>query len=109
MTLFAKEFPEQESSWDGDEEDDEEEEEEEEEECFTDKIETAFLRAMGKAPKEMVLVDMSQKLKDLGVHQHIPATAWPPTNAVREVATKIKKLAKDGKLPRCVLIVSLKC
>ena len=63
---------------------------------FSAKMESAFLRAMGKGPKEMVHVDMTAKLEKLGLKDHVPDIALPPTNAVRELATKIRKNEKEG-------------
>ena len=66
------------------------------EESFGKKMENAFLRAMGKGPKELVHVDMQQKLLDAGLLIHFPSSVWPPTNAVRETATRLRKLSKSG-------------
>ena len=63
---------------------------------FSEKMQKAFLMAMGKAPKEFVHVDMQEKMLALGLKDHFPSSAYPPPNAVREVATKLRKLKRSG-------------
>ena len=42
----------------------------------------------------LVQVDMHHKLNAIGLASVIPSSAWPPMNAVRELATKIKRISK---------------
>ncbi len=41
-------------------------------------------------------VDMHKKLTDIGLVHLLPSEAWPPTNAVRELATKIKRVSRGS-------------
>ena len=77
--------------------------------AFSAKMESAFLRAMGKGTKELVHVDMAEKLGHLGLLPHFPAIAWPATNSVRELATKLKKLEKEGSTDAFVFVELKKC
>lgn len=44
--------------------------------------------------KELVQVDISAGLRKAGILQAFPSEVWPPTNAVREVATWISNRRK---------------
>ncbi len=60
------------------------------------KLQSALMAVLGKAKKEMVPVDLSSMLRQQGLDLYFPTEAWPPTAAVRELATKIKTLEKGG-------------
>ena len=53
--------------------------------------------AVGKSnKKEAVSVDMEARMAELGLDKFFPSECWPSSNAVRELATKLK-LAKKGR------------
>ena len=82
-------------------------------------LQKALENALGKK-KEFVSVDMADKLKSLGLAPFFPLATWPPTNAVslvvvlrgrvlrgpqvRELATKIKGLKKEGEVNPFVFV-----
>lgn len=41
-------------------------------------------------------MDMTEKMTSLGLAKYFPSDAWPPHNAVRETATKIRSRVKQG-------------
>ena len=51
---------------------------------------------MFKGQKDFVAVDMTDRMRDLGLLGVIPLEAWPQPNAVRELATRLKKLKAMG-------------
>ena len=61
-------------------------------------LEKSFRNALGGSFKEkdFVHVDMGQRLAELGLVATFPSEAWPPHNAVRELATKIKRESKGS-------------
>ena len=60
------------------------------------KFEQALLRLMGKEKDEAVHIDSAEKMGQLELAKHIPSEVWPPPNAVRELASRLKKLCKHG-------------
>jgi hypothetical protein len=56
----------------------------------------AFMKLMGKGSREFVSVDMQQKLSELGLLEHFPTVAWPQMSATCELATRLRKLKKEG-------------
>ena len=56
-------------------------------------MERSLRNALGGSlkDKEVVHVDMHEKLTELGLVQIFPSDTWPAHNAVRELATKIKR------------------
>ena len=83
--------------------------------CDDSGLQAALLTVLGvKQAKELVHVDMSEKLGEHGLLKHFPAEVWPQPHAVRELATKIKARAKLGEakpfifaeLRKCVLPIS---
>ena len=59
-------------------------------------VQAALLCLLGKPAKELVHVDMTAKMNSLGLTKYFPSDAWPPHNAVRETATKIRSRVKQG-------------
>ena len=59
-------------------------------------VQAALLCLLGKPAKELVHVDMTAKMNSLGLTKFFPSDAWPPHNAVRETATKIRSRVKQG-------------
>ena len=59
-------------------------------------VQVALLCLLGKPAKELVHVDMTEKMTSLGLAKFFPSDAWPPHNAVRETATKIRSRVKQG-------------
>lgn len=55
-----------------------------------------MLSALGKPRVELIQVDVGASLAKLGLASFLPVDVWPPTNAVRELATKIKTRKKLG-------------
>ena len=55
-----------------------------------------MLAAMGKEVKEFCQVDFNKRLTELNLIGSFPPCTWPPNNAVRETATRISKLKKEG-------------
>lgn len=43
-----------------------------------------------------VQVDMFKGLSEIGLAGLIPATMWPPSNAVRELATRIRRVSRGA-------------
>ena len=76
-----------------------------------DRLQCALLSALGKPRIELIQVDVGASLAKLGPASFLPVDVWPPTNAVRELATKIKtrkKLGEDhvfvfAELKKCVV------
>ena len=61
-----------------------------------DRLQCALLSALGKPRVELIQVDVGASLAKLGLASFLPVDVWPPTNAVRELATKIKTRKKLG-------------
>ena len=59
-------------------------------------VQAALICLLGRPAKELVRVDMTDKMNSLGLAKHFPSDAWPPHNAVRETATKIRSRTKQG-------------
>jgi hypothetical protein len=59
-------------------------------------VQAALLCLLGKPAKDFVHVDMTENMTSLGFAKHFPSDAWPPHNAVRETATKIRSRVKQG-------------
>ncbi len=72
------------------------------------KLQSALMAVLGKAKKEMVPVDLSSMLRQQGLEWYFPTEAWPPTAAVRELATKIRTLEKGGGLANPYVYCDLK-
>ena len=51
----------------------------------------AMIKAFSKKKHEMVEVDLEAELKSLGLDRAFAPSQWPPLNATRELATKLKK------------------
>ena len=64
---------------------------------------------LGKPKPAVVHVDMAKRLKDLGLSEFFPDTLWPPTAAVRELASKLKALKKLGQENAFVSVDLKKC
>jgi len=60
------------------------------------RVQFALRRIAGKPVKEFVHVDMAQKMAELRLDTLFPAAAWPGTNAVRELATRVKALKRGA-------------
>ena len=60
-------------------------------------LQSALERVLGK-PKELVSVDLGAKLKEAGLDAFFPLPTWPPTAAVRELATRLKKQKQAGEV-----------
>ncbi len=63
---------------------------------FGKSMESVFLKILGRSPKELAHVDMTQRMTELDLLGNIPPDSWPQPNAVRELVTKVKKLRKAG-------------
>ena len=61
-------------------------------------MEKSFRNALGGSfkDKDLVHVDMHEKLNELGLVSTFPSDAWPAHNAVRELATKIKRESRGS-------------
>ena len=59
-------------------------------------VQAALLCLSGKPAKEFVHVDIIEKMNSLGLAKRFPSDAWPPHNALRETATKIRPRVKQG-------------
>ena len=59
-------------------------------------LQAALLGMLGKPVHEFVHVDVGEKLAALGLDKFFPVEAWPPQNAVRELATRLKSRSKHG-------------
>ena len=61
-------------------------------------LEMSLRNALGGSlkDKELVHIDMHEKLSELGLVQTFPSDAWPAHNAVRELATKIKRESRGS-------------
>ena len=59
------------------------------------KIEHAFLAALGKAKPKLAKVDMPALMEEKGLSAFFPVQCWPPSAAVRELATKLKATARQ--------------
>ncbi len=51
-------------------------------------IESAMLNILGKVKKDPVHIDMHAKLMELDLAHLVSKSVWPPTNAVKKLATK---------------------
>ena len=80
-------------------------------------VEKAFLKAMGKAHKPCLHVDLKAELGKNGLGGLFSASSWPPTIAIRELATKLKTVRATGQpnifvcadLNKCVSFVFGAC
>ena len=61
-----------------------------------DRLVEALLQATSKKPAAMEHVNIAAELAKLGLDVFFPITVWPPTNAVRKLATKMRRLMKAG-------------
>ena len=61
-----------------------------------DRLVEALLLATSKKPAAMEHVNIAAELAKLGLDAFFPIAVWPPTNAVRKLATKMKRLMKAG-------------
>eukprot|EP00973_Karenia_brevis_P034411 4746674-Karenia_brevis.AAC.1 len=59
-------------------------------------MENALRKVMGKSTKDLACVDLRGGLEELGLEKLFPQTVWPPVNAMRELATKLKEREKRG-------------
>ena len=73
-------------------------------------LQAALLTVLGvKQTKELVHVDMSEKMAEHGLLKHFPAEVWPQPHAVRELATKIKARVKLGEAKPFIFAELRKC
>ena len=78
--------------------------------CVVDRrMQEVVLCMLGKPKPAVVHVDMAKRLKDLGLSEFFPDTLWPPTAAVRELASKLKALKKLGQENAFVSVDLKKC
>ena len=61
-----------------------------------DRLVEALLLATSKKPAAMEHVNIAAELAKLGLDAFFPISVWPPTNAVRKLATKMRRLMKAG-------------
>ena len=61
-----------------------------------DRLVEALLQATSKKPAAMEHVNIAAELAKLGLDAFFPISVWPPTNAVRKLATKMRRLMKAG-------------
>ena len=61
-----------------------------------DRLVEALLLATSKKPAAMEHVNIAAELAKLGLDAFFPIAVWPPTNAVRKLATKMRRLMKAG-------------
>ena len=59
-------------------------------------VQQALLDLIGKPNRELVHVDLQEKLVEKGLAGIYPLQLWPQTTAVRELATKLRKREKAG-------------
>ena len=70
-------------------------------------VENAFRKALGLTQKPCVHVDMMCELGKRQLADHFPSAVWPPTNAVREMASRLKAVRATGQ-PNVFVCVELK-
>ena len=51
-------------------------------------IESAMLKILGKVENEPMHIDMHAKLMELDLAHLVSKSVWPPTDAVKKLATK---------------------
>ena len=61
-----------------------------------DRLVEALLQATNKKPAALEHVNISAELGKLGLDAFFPIASWPPMNAVRKLATKMRRLLKAG-------------
>lgn len=67
----------------------------------------ALLQATTKRPTALEHIDMYKEMAQLNLDAHFPIASWPPTNATRKLATKMRRLVKAG-VPRPFIAVDLR-
>ena len=66
------------------------------------------MQALGNGKhKPCVHIDMVAEMSKLGLGSHFPSSVWPPTNAVRELASKLKTLKATGQ-PNVLIAAEIK-
>ena len=58
--------------------------------------ESMLAQLLGKGAQKLEAVDLGAELPKLGLDTHFPREVWPPTSAVREMATWLRSRKRCG-------------